>query len=593
MGIKDKEEFLRIARKRFETINTEQSENRKRSIENLRFTYNIDDAQWDAADRDDRVKKKRPYLIHNKVKKFVKMVANQEREQRMSQKVKPIDDKSDVDIADILTQYIHSIEHNSNAQRIYTDNGEKAAAGGFGFWRLLTKYVDDSFDQEIFIKSIDNQYSVYLDSMGRYGFIRETMTKDEFKEQYPDAEAVDFDLSGAGDSLSLWFEEDTVTISEYFYKEKTKKTIAEVMHQNDIDGFPEIVELKDGLTPEILVSQGIKVLRVREVDSHVVKWCKISGNDIIEGWESGKVKEWVGKDIPIIECKGDEVNIEGKVYKMALIEDQKGPQQTYNYWITAQTERVSLFPKAPFLVTPDEIEGHKTMWDNANTENRVYLLYNNDVGKGKPTREPPPTIDSGAAYMTDLANNDINDTVGRYEASFGKTSNERTGKAIIERSNRSDMGTMHFPFNMAMAIMETTRQLIDIIPKIVDTKRMLRTRDYMGAESLVEVNVPVFNPETGKTVILNDLSLGRYDVEEDVKMWSTRREEASAEMTEAMQYAPMIAPIIAKYKFKYSDAAGAQELAAEIDQYMQQQNEIAQNEQAIKAEQVQNKQGGS
>ena len=590
---KTKEDILKTARKRFEILQTEQSENRRKSIENIKFTYNIDDAQWDPDDIKSRKDSKRPYLIHNKVKKHVKIVANMERDQRMAQKVKPVDDKADVDIAAILTDYIRSIEHQSDAQEIYTTAGEKALAGGFGYWRILTQYTDDSFDQEIFIKGIDNQYSVYLHHKGDYGFIREGMTKEDFKEKYPNAEPVDFDAQSLGEGYELWFEEDKVFIAEYFYKEPYDRVLAEVVYPDDIDGFPEIIELKDGLTTEMLTEQGVKVLRTRTQPSHKVKWCKMSGNDIVEGWDDGKVRDWVGKDVPIIECKGDEINIEGKVYKMALIEDQKGPQQTYNYWITAQTERVSLFPKAPFLLTPEEIEGHEPMWDNANLENRVYLLYTDVPGKSKPTREPPPTVDSGAAYMTDLANNDIQDTVGRYEAGFGQKSNERTGVAIRERAGRSDMGTYHFPHNVARAIRKTARMLIDIIPKVADKQKMLRLRDHKGVESFKEVNRPVLNPETGEIIILNDLSIGRYDVEEDIKSWSTRREEAAAEMTDAMQYAPMIAPLIAKYKFQYSDAAGAQELAADIGQWIEQQQQIAENEQNIKAEQIQTKQGGT
>jgi len=117
---------------------------------------------------------------------------------------------------------------------------------------------------------------------------------------------------------------------------------------------------------------------------------------------------------------------------------------------------------------------------------------------------------------------------------------------------------------------------------------MLRLRDYKGVESWLEVNRPVFNPETGKIDLVNDLSIGRYDVEEDLKLWSTRREEAAAEMVDAMQYAPMIAPIIAKHKFRYSDAAGASELADDIEQFLEDQRIASQNEQAMKAE----KQGG-
>ena len=579
----EKSEILATALKRFTTIQTEQSVYRPNSLENIKFTYNIDGSQWEVKDMADRVIKRRPCLTHNKLEKFVKQVANRQRDQRMSQKVKGIDDQADPIIADILTQYIHAIEHQSEATEIYTNAGEQALAGGYGYWRILTEYVDDSFDQEIRIVGIDNQYSVYLDPKGRYGFIRESMTKDEFKEQYPDSEPVDVQSHGVGEDYENWYEEDTVYIAEYFYRKPKEKTIAEVVHPDDIDGFPEIIELKDNITVKTLEAQGIEVLRTRVVQSHTIKWCKISGTDVIEGYEGGEIRDWVGKEIPIIECKGNEVNVAGKVYKRAVIENGKDPQRMYNYWITAQTERGALAPKAHYMVTPEEIEGHEPMWDEANVENRAYLLYNNE-GHGKPARTEPPLVDQGAVSMMNVGDRDIQDTLGMYESTFGQRSNERTGKAIIARSSRSDMGTYHFTDNLARAIRKTTRQLIDIIPKIIDTNRMLRVRDYKGAEALVEVNKPILT-DSGEIAIVNDLSLGKFDLEEDVKIWSTRREEAAVEMGEAMQYAPMIAPIIAAYKFKYSDVPGAKELEGEIRDWMKRQE-------ANQAQELSNKKGG-
>ena len=577
-----KEDILATARKRFSVLQAESSENRDDALEDIKFTYNIDDAQWSEPERTKRIKAKRPYLTHNKIRKFVAQVANRERDQRLSQKVKPIDDKSDPIVADILTGYIHNIEYQSKADVIYTRASEQSLAGGFGYWRILTKYAHDSFDQEIQIKHIENPFSVYLHPSGTYGFIREAMTVEDFKTEYPDAEVSDFDAQSIGEEYTAWFEEDKVFIAEYFYKEPIEKTIAQVVMQGDLDGQPEIIELKDGITPEMLMAEGYQILKQRKVKCHTVKWCKITGSDIIEGWEKGKVRDWVGEEIPIIEVKGDEVNVAGKIIKRSLIRDGKDPQRMYNYWLSSMTEKVALSPKAPYIVTPEMIKGFETMWDEANEANYPYLL-THPTPQGFPQRQVPPPIDTGAMAMLNIGEKDIQDTLGMYDSSFGERSNERTGKAIIARSSRSDMGTYHFVDNLRRAIQDTARQLIDIIPKIVDTQRLLRIRDYEGAEAIVEVNKTIIDPTTGEVIILNDLSVGKYDVEADIKIWSTRREESVEGMREAMQYAPMIAPIIAKYYFKYADFPGAKELEDEINGFMKQQQQNVQTDQAIQA----------
>jgi hypothetical protein len=200
-----------------------------------------------------------------------------------------------------------------------------------------------------------------------------------------------------------------------------------------------------------------------------------------------------------------------------------------------------------------------------------------------PKRQDPPLLDQGLLALTNLGDKDIQDTIGMFESTFGEKSNERTGVAITARATRSDMGTYHFIDNLRRAIQDTARQMIDIIPKVVDTQRLIRIRNYEGQEVLVEVNKTMVNPLTGQVVILNDLSFGKYDAEADVKIWSTRREEAAQGMREAMQYAPMIAPIIAAHYFKYADFPGAQEIEREIKDFMAKQQAMAQNEQAIKA----------
>jgi hypothetical protein len=565
---KDKE-LLDLARERYDSLQTEQNTYRQDSLEDIKFTYNIEDGQWDAKDREDRNQKRRPCLTHNKLRKFVAQVANQERDNRIALKAKGIDDLSDPIIADIYTGYMHSIEYQSKADIIYAEAGEQALAGGFGYWRILTKYTDDSFNQDIYIEHIENPFSVYLDPKRNYGFIRKPLKKKEFEKQYPKAQPIDFDLQSVGEEYELWYEDDKIFIAEYFYKEPYERTLAEVIKEGDIDGHPEVVELTDKLTPEILVANGFKILRTRKADSHKVKWCKISGHEVLER------EDWAGKEIPIIEVEGDHINISGKVYKRSLIRDGKDPQRMYNYWLTSLTEKVALAPKAPYLLTTEQVKGHQKQWDDANVENYPYLLYN-PSSAGVPKRAEPPNIDSGAMAMLNIGDRDISDGLGMYESSFGQKSNERTGKAIIARSSRSDMGIYHFPDNLRRAILETGRQLIDIIPKIVDTQRLLRIRDYEGAESLMEVNQVIVDDD-GNSMILNDLSAGKYDIESDVRIWSTRREETAIAMRETMQYAPEIAPLIVDLVFKYSDLPGAQEIEERVKQYLQNKQEVEAN----------------
>src|SRR3989304_8434868 len=192
------EDKLSLARERFRNLLAAESEIRNAAIENLHFVYNVEDGHWPSAIREERKKDNRPCLTSNKLRKYVAQVVNRERDQRIVGKVRPVDDNADVETAKVIEGIIRQIEYTSNANTVYTTAGEAAVAGGFGYWQIITKESSDSFDQEVFIKAIPNQFSVYLDPRGNYAFVREGMTKKEFEQTYPGKLASDFDLKGQG-----------------------------------------------------------------------------------------------------------------------------------------------------------------------------------------------------------------------------------------------------------------------------------------------------------------------------------------------------------------------------------------------------------
>ena len=558
-GTHDK--ILHLARERFKIVHTAEQEIRSASLEDLRFAYNVDEGQWDQQTRDERLKDKRPCLTMNKLRKFLSVVANRERENRVAVKAKPVDDQGDVEKAAIFEDLIRQIEYQSGADIIYAETGEQAAAGGFGYWRILTEFTQDSFDQDIFIRGIENPFSVFMDPRRQYCFIRDALTRAEFKAQYPDTPVIDWDQSGIGEEYTLWYETDKVYVVEYFVKEPVTRQLAQI--RDGATKEVKIVEMKDGITADELRKEGHEVIKTRSAKGHKVTWYKMTGHEIIES------REWPGKEIPVVEVLGDKVNIAGKVYKRSLIRDGKDPQRMYNYWLTSETERQALIPKAPFILEAQEIAGYEEMWQEANTKTHPYLLYKSTGQRQRPKRETAPAVSTGSMAMIQIAGNDIKDTLGMYESFIGEQSNERSGRAIKMRQQRGDLGTFHFPDNMSRAIVETGRILIDIIPRIYDTERVLRLRNEEDAERFVTINQTVFDKETQKDVLINDLSVGKYDVQAGIRPYGTRREETVEMILQAMQYAPQIAPFIVDLLFKYVDSPGAAELKQRIEQFME------------------------
>jgi len=540
------EKILDRAVKRFKTLHEAEFNIKKSFVEDMEFTYNVGSGQWGDGVKEDREKKGRPALTMNKLKKFVALVVNAEKGMPNTDDIIPVDDKGDVEVAKLYNEIINHIEYQSESEDIYNLAGEHAVAGGFGYWRILTEYCDEGFDQEIKIKPIKNPLMVSVDPKGSYAFIREAMTKDDFEQKYPKHEPVNFESYSGFDGYELWFEQDKVMVAEYFEKVPVEKTIVEVV--NPVNGETAVIEQTKENADWIATQQ---IMRTRKADSYKIMWYKISGSTIIDR------AEWPGKEIPIVEVVGQEVYLEGKTYKQSLIVDAKDGQKAYNYWLTANVEKVALTPKSPFVLTKEQISGYDDMWQEANIENRPYLLYN-ATSAGPPSRTPPPIIDQGAMAMLNIADRDIKDILGMYESSLGQQSNERSGRAILARAARSEMGTYSFQDNLRKAKIKTKKILIDLIPKIYDNERVIRLR---GEDRNIQINWVDINGNK-----INDLSRGKYDIRTRSAGSPSRRQQTVENVIQAMQYAPDFAGFLLPLAMKYLDVPGSEEIAMAITQ---------------------------
>jgi len=548
------DDILSEARVRFSYLEKTDRHNRDKYKENVRFVYNIDNGQWPDDVQAERKQQERSCFTSDKLRVQVAHVANNERLQRIAGNVRPVDDKGDVVTAEIISGIIRHIEHSSNAELIYIKGGECAIAGNVGYWRIVTKYLPDSFDQELLLVPIKDPMSVYLDPDRRFGFIRTKIGKKQFASLYPKAVEENFEMTD--EDRSMWYDEESVYIAEYFYKERNDYEIVQLI--NDITG--ETVDIQsNALQIKEMESQGWRAQKRRKTDTEAVKWCKITASQVLEKGE------WVGDAIPIIEVQGDWVWLNGKLYKRALIEGAKDDQRLYNYWKTSATEKYALANKAPYLVTDKMIEGNENAWANAHKRLYAYIKFKFDKGMS-PRREPPPQMDSGSAAMLEICRRDIHDAIGRSEAGLGQRSNERSSVAINARANKADLASFHFPDNFRQAILETVRQLIQAIPKVYDGARIQRIIGEDGQHSFVPLNQDI---ETQNGDIYRiELNSGKYDVVEDVKIMSTRRQEVSEEMRAFSQGSPQLQLLLAPEIAKLQDWPGATKFGERLQQLL-------------------------
>jgi hypothetical protein len=431
-------DFIKEALERFKDAQDAEIDIRKEALISDKF---VDGDQWPEDIKNFRRSKHRPYLTVNKMRPFVMNIVGDIRQNMPAINVRPVDSISDVAGAEVRKEIIRNIEQNSDAQTVYANGLEQALGGGYGYWRIRTKFTDDDiFEQEIIIEEVKNRFTVFFDQNARkntyedakYVFLASYLPLEEFKRKFPGKDTIGIDPVTEGEFYEGWFEKDRVRVAEYMWKEPVKKMIASVI--NPQTGQSMVIDSDK-------VPEGTEILRQREVETHKVMWVKMSGTQILEA-----KREMPTKFLPVIPVIGNDVLIEGKKKYRSLIYDAIDSQRMYNYHYTASIERLGLTAKSPYLLTKQQINGLEKYWNEANTSNRPYLLYNPDsqAGSNPPKREQPPSASGGDMTQLITANNDMRETVGMHQANLGQPSNERSGRAIIARQRQGENNVYKF-----------------------------------------------------------------------------------------------------------------------------------------------------
>jgi hypothetical protein len=535
--------FLAEALKRHDRGWQREEENIAAAYEDLAFRAGD---QWPAEAKKMREdpQSPRPCLTINQMPQFVRQVTGNIRMMRPSVKVVPVDNRGDPKTAETLAGMIRYIENRSEAQYAYTAGADSQVTCGTGHWRVLTEYADQTtFNQELLVAPIEDQVSVIWDpddhtpckENASFCFVPTDITHDKFKLDYPDKPLSDF---GDGHNLSEyswatdWTTEDYVRIAEYFEVRPETRLLA--LHP---DGSIDDLTGKDEQEIEAYVQKGC---RIEEREGRCVYRSLISLNAVLDG-----PTKWPGRYIPIIRVPGEEVKIGRRVVRHGVIRFAKDSQRAYNYFRSAQTEVVALQPKAPFIGTRKNFEGHENQWGTANTQPWPYLTYEPDPKNNglAPARQAPGVSLQGIDEGLIVSAREMRETIGLHDADLGKNQNEQSGKALIAQQRKGDVGTVVYVENFARAIRQTGRVLTDLIPHVYDTQRVIRVVGEDGKIDRVPINE--VQGDGIENVTYNDVTVGAYDVVLDSgPSYSTKREEARESMTAFVQAAPETAALV-------------------------------------------------
>lgn len=504
----------------------------------------------------------RPCLVFDQVDQYVRQVINDARLNPPALKATPMDDKSDVDVAEALQGLFRYIEAVSRAPIAYNTALEWSSVIGRGFIRLYTEQVDQYRNLwEPRIGRIANAMQVWYDphSIDLDGadatdaILVVEMSPVAFRRKYKSASATD-SWVGESNRWDNWINQEVVRVAEWHSCREEQV---------------EMVVTADGMmTPEVARKRQLQDFRTEKVKQKVARVRKLTGADVLED------TVFLGGGIGLVPVYGNERYTQHGRELFGLVRPAKDPQRMLNYLASNFAEAANGQTRAPWVLPFEAVSGFEQQWERANQAALPYLTYNHKDSAEQPLPAPSrQNVDlnlMGYANAIMLQQTMLQSSIGMYQAAIGAQGQEKSGVAIRERSNQSDVSTYHYISNLGASIQQVGRMIMKMIPELYDTARVQKILGQDGESDQVMIDPaspqPIMKGEhRGEKIdVLNPL-IGEYDIQITIgPSFSSRREEAAAAIGDQMGKNPMLQQLAGDIYYGNLDWPGAKEIAKRL-----------------------------
>jgi len=432
-------------------------------------------------------------------------------------RVSPNGGESSEDTAKTLDGLIRNIRNISNAENVFQAAGRSNVIGGFDAWEVVQDWVDgDSFDQDLFIRRIPSAVdSVWFDlnsvlqdrSDASWAIKLLAIPTANFKEKYPDV--VGQSISEDKQDEAFFNKAESVIIGQLYYKEPVTIEIVRMtngaVYKVD-DDFEKVQDelAQAGITIE-KDAEGNEKRRKRK--SWRVHSRMLDGAQWLDD-----PKETVFDFIPIIPVYGNFDIVENKAVYYGKIENLYDQQRALNYAMSRDIEDGSLSPAPTVWMTDEMAEGND--YSEMNTDRAPVRIFNTDSANPSllPTFTGGPQPSAGLQTTISNMQQMIGSSANIFLAQQGNAAPTQSGIAGKNQIDQGNIGSIKWFKALEVAICHTGKVIINAIPRVYDATRQVRILEEDGSGSMVVLNQPILDQQTGKNITLNDLSIGEYDV---------------------------------------------------------------------------------
>ena len=497
-----------------------------------------DDGQWE----DDVYKSMsgRPRYTFDKCNPVVDSIAGEMEQAEFGIKIRPAGGDATKETALIYNGMIRNIQAMSNAENmVYTPAVRQMVASGFACWRVTQEWADDnSFDQDLLIRVIGNSVDrVWFDpgaemqdmSDANWAFVLQSVTAREYKERWPNGSGMS--VGDSNPSEEYFHKAEQITVGEFLYKVPVNKELVRMSS----GAIYEVDEKYERVKSE-LESQGVTEVKRRIRKVHKVMTRQFDGKDWLKPAEDTTFDY-----IPVIPVYANHKISGNKVIYRGAVNKLMDAQRVYNYAQSRAIEEGALAPRAKTYMTKDQGTGHEKQLQTLNTNADPVQFYNHVEGQVQPYSMGGAQINPGLSQTSVDMTNNIAESSSIFAANQGVGLAGQSGVAIDKLQNKGDNSTIKYFTSQEIAMCHTGRILLNAIPKVYDTKRIVRVLGEDGSVKMETINDEIFDEETQEMVSLNDLSKGIYDVTCDVgPAFKNRQQETQEFFFEAAKIDPSI-----------------------------------------------------
>lgn len=446
--------------------------------------------QWDEETLRERTEAGEISLTYNILDTHINYVVNQMKSSKPSIKITP-KKNANKEEAQIIDGIIRSILANSDADDAFSNAYQDAVAGGIGMFRIVPEYDEDG-TVEFCIERILNPLQVIIDpsakksdfSDAEYCFIISSMSKEKFKEKFPDKECSDFT------STNEWYTKDSVQVAEYWVKEDGK------------------------------VSQYI-----------------MNGTEILKA-----NTDYLGKYIPVCLVVGQEVNVDGQRKFKSLIRESKDIQKFMNYSKSKSAWMLSHMNKAQYVVPTKAFNGNesrKRQFEGGITGKLDVITYDGDTPPGLLVQPP---INPAILNAANDAANDIKLQTGLMNP-YEDIPPMVSGKAMSLQIAEKNVQTYGYLDNLYKAQKYCGKILVDLIQKYMVEPQEIALKQASGQIEYKKINQMYQKPDGSWKN--HKLSEGKYTVDvSTAPSYESQRQETVDKLLELSARSPKMADIL-------------------------------------------------